>query len=190
MQSKLPDLNEYWKKYHEKGEAALSRYDYESCVNAFDCMNALMPEKYVIEVNTAKYNELLKNNDFVCCKKCKLNNIWNDVRVIDLISPFLESIIIKSSTYKAWVCLKCGFENKLSETKLNKTTLKKPYFLKVIPEAEKIPIGLERRTQFNTKMKAWWHNAKVEMDHQLALIRQEYTPEDDEDLTIEDGGEE
>jgi len=189
LQSKLPDLNEYWKKYHEKGDAALQRYDYESCVNAFDCMDALMPEEYVIEVNTTKYEDLLKNNDFVCCKNCNADSNWNDVKVIDLFLPLLESIIVKSSTYKAWICLECKYENKLSETKLNKTRLKKPYFFKIIPEAQKVPIGLERRTQFNTKMNFWWHNAKAEMDHQLALIRQEYTPED-EDPDTEDGGEE
>ena len=189
MQSKLPDLNEYWKKYHEKGDAALQRYDYEACVNAFDCMNALLPDDYRIEVSTTKYEELLTNNDSAVCNNCKKEINWNKTKVIDLILPIFESILAKSSTYKAWVCIECEYENKLSETKLNKTILKKPYFFKVIPEALKIPSGLERRTQFNTKMSGWWHNAKVEMDHQLALIRQEYTP-DEEDPDTEDGGEE
>jgi len=186
LQSKLPDLNNYWKQYHAEGESALLRYDYEGCVNAVDCMNALMPEEYRLEINTAKYEELLKNNDLVCCIKCKKEQDWN---IMNLLLPLIESIIEKSKTYKAWICLECKYENKVLKSKLIKPKIKEPFYLKVIPKAHKVPAGLERRTSFNTKMSVWWHNAKVEIDHQLALIRQEYKS-DDEDLDSEDGGEE
>lgn len=189
MQSKLPDLNNYWKQYHEEGKSALQKYDYEGCVNAVDCMNALMPDEYRLEISTAKYEELLKNNDLVCCIKCKKEYDWNIIKVMNLLLSQIESILEKSKTYKAWICLECKYENKVSESKLIKPIIKEPFYLKVIPKAPKVPAGLERRTGFNTKMSNWWHNAKVEIDHQLALIRQEYSP-DEEDPDSEDGGEE
>ena len=189
MQSKLPDLNNYWKQYHDEGKSALMRYDYEGCVNAVECMIALMPEEYRIEISTAKYDEMLKQNEIVYCKDCKKEHDWKTIEVVNLLLPLVSSIIENSKTYKVWFCSGCNFENSVAETKLIKAVIKEPFYLKVIPKALKIPLGLERRTQYHTTMSAWWFNAKVEIDHQLALIRQEYSP-DEEIIDSEDGDEE
>ena len=189
MQSKLPDLNAYWRDYHKQGKSALDNHDYDTCISCVYSMLALMPDEYRLEVNTDKYNELVRLRSIVVCSECKKENNYDDVEIDDRLVPFDISILLGSKTEKVWICIFCKFENEFTSTKLEKEIRKEPAYFEVIAKPLPTPRGLEGRTFFHSKMVSWWNNAVIEIDHQLALLRTNYDP-DGEDPDTEDGGEE
>ena len=186
-QAKLPDLNKYWQKYHDEGKSCLENFDFEGCVTSVYCMIALMPDDYRLDVSTKKYNDIRKNTDFVDCYECKETTLWNDLRIIDVQLTLIDSIVKHSSTQKVWFCRNCNYENVLDNTLLTKNTLKVLTFSEVIPEPPEIPPFLYHRSPSVRQMSDWWNLSKIQIDRQLARIRQEYG--DDDEVSDEDGGE-
>lgn len=181
MQSKLPDLNHYWFKYHDYGIQCINTRNYSGIVASIYNINALLPDEYRVEIDTEKYTELMRTKVSVVCEKCKTETNRYEVRFIEDLLPFLEQIIVGSKTIKVWICPNCNNKTNLNDTKMIEELHKSPFYHKIIPEAPPRGVGLLARTDFHNKVVKWFFNSLEELDHQLGLYRKEYEPEGERD---------
>ena len=181
VQAKLPDLNNYWIKYHDHGIHCLYNKDYAGCVASIYNMNALLPDDYRVEVNTRSYNELSHDKFIVVCSNCNAEILRNEIKVIEVLLNPIENIILEERTKQIWVCSKCNKENEFARTKMIKDQHKNPFYYKIIPDCPIRKDGLTGRTGFHNKMTKWFFTSLEEIDHQLGLYRKEYEPEGERD---------
>lgn len=187
MESKLPDLNNYWKKYHDKGDGCLNQKDYAGVINSFECMNALMPLDYRINVSDFLFKEATKETRMLTCLNCKVLQDDEITPYYDISVPLMDLILSGSKMKKVWTCNSCGENNDVSKSKLLIDARKDPDYFQIIPTHPKLVHGLAGRTKLHEEMTIWWHRAKVEIDHHLAKLRRDYKPSDEDEG--EDGGE-
>jgi len=185
VQAKLPDLNNYWIKYHDSGMQFLYNKNYAGLVACIYNMNAILPDEYRVEINTEKYNELSQDKLMVVCSNCNAEIPRNEIKPTDRLLNVLESTILGVRTIKVWVCLNCKQENDFARTKKIKDHHKNPFYYKVIPEPPIQKDGLTGRWQFDNKITRWYFVCLEEIDHQLGLYRKEYEPEGERDDIIE-----
>ena len=76
-------------------------------------------------------------------------------------------------------------KNKISSSQMVVTERENPFYYKVIPEPPKIKPHIVQ-IDLHEIMTEWWFNAKAEIDHQLAKIRNDYSAEGSYDDTEED----
>jgi len=181
VQAKLPDLNNYWIKYHDHGIHCLYNKDYAGCVASIYNMNALLPDDYRVEVNTQRYDEVSHDKLIVVCSNCNAEIPRNEIKLIEKFLGLLKSMILETHTIKVWVCHNCKQENELARTKMIKDSHKNPFYYKLIPECPQQKDGLSARSGFHNKMTKWFFTSLEEIDHQLGLYRKEYEPEGERD---------
>jgi len=185
VQAKLPDLNNYWIKYHDIGIHSLYNKNYAGVVACIYNMNALLPDDYRVEINTEKYNELSQDKLMVVCSNCNTEIVYNEIRVYETFLSTLQSMIQNARTERVWNCPKCNEVNQFARTKKIKNHHKNPFYYKVIPEPPIQKDGLTGRHAFHNKMTSWFFTSLEEIDHQLGLYRKEYEPEGERDDIIE-----
>lgn len=163
----------------------MTSHDYYDCISAVQCMNALMPDEYRIEINTEKYKQLTHNAKAIICQECGIEFDFTDVDVIDTLNSFIDYTISGERYAKAWYCPTCNGKNKISSSQMVVTERENPFYYKVIPEPPKIKPHIVQ-IDLHEIMTEWWFNAKAEIDHQLAKIRNDYSAEGSYDDTEED----
>lgn len=181
VQAKLPDLNNYWIKYHDYGLNALTMQNYDGVIGAINGINAILPDEYRVEINSSKYEEQLQSNTLLTCNGCKAETNYNEIEPFDMILSNLESVILDSKTVSAWVCPECKKENDFSLTKKIISKHTNPFYHKVINEPPRREQGCQGRLGFHRKMSQWFYGALEELDHQLGLYRKEYVAEGERD---------
>lgn len=188
VQAKLPDLNNYWIKYHDHGMFCLYSKNYAGCIAAIYNINALLPDEYRVEVSTKKYNELSRDKLVIICSKCEAEVNRNEIKIMTLLLSSIDSLISGDKSVQVWICSKCNGENDFIRSKKINDSHKNPTYYKVMPEPPLQKEGLTGRWQFYTKMTKWFFTCLEEEDHQLGLYRKEYQPESERD-EFEEGGE-
>ena len=179
MQAKLPDINAAWVKERTYFFTCRDMHNWSGMILALYAMNALLPDEYRIMVNTRKYNNLTEAKIGYICNNCKGEIEESMVKVQKAIAPLLVSYISSSETKTYWSCHKCNAENLLSQTKLIKETLEKPYYLKVISEPPERKRGIQDRKSYQAEMTKWSGIFFQELEHQLGLYRAEYINEEE-----------
>jgi len=179
-QAKLPDLNNYWIKYHDSGMFNLMHGNYRAAVSAIYNMNALLPKEYRLGIDTARHYELTRINLLVVCGWCNTEIPRNEIRVFNWLLPFIESVARGTKSVRVWICSKCERENELESTKFLKKEHEQPQYFDVIPEPPNIGDGLIKR-ELERKTETWFYNSLEQLDHKLGLYRTEYEPEGERD---------
>jgi len=184
VQAKLPDLNNYWIKYHDSGMFNIMRANYQASIASIYSMNALLPDEYRLSVDTSKYTELTHSILIAVCSHCNTQTPRTEIKVFDLIVPLVFQVVRETKTIEVWYCSKCKESNELVNTKYIQNENAQPFYYKVIPEPPIISDGLNRRDK-GRSVTTWFYNALEELDHQLGLYRKEYEPEGERDDVTE-----
>lgn len=155
-------------------------------------MNALLPDEYRIDIDTRKYLNLISEQRSLVCNKCKEEFNYKDVKQIKRLLPSFESSIKDKDYEIIWKCKQCKEDNVVSKTKIIKSTLNKPYYLKVVEEPAEKRDGVEHMMNYKKKMKKWFYTFLGELEYQIGLYRKEYTSqtEESENNNEQDGKEE
>ena len=189
-QAKLPDINNAWVRYRNYGLESIDSQNYSGAVAAIFEIISLFPEKYRVEINTAKYEELERDKITYICSECKDESNLVNINIYNLTLGLTLSFISGVNSTKVWDCVKCGSRNMLQNTQIIRSQEKKPHYHKVIPEPPNRKQGIMDRNTYDNKMRVWFFKSLEETDHQLGLYRDEYKPiDEDEDLETLEGGE-
>ena len=181
MQAKLPDINAAWVKERTYFFTCRDMHNWSGMILALYAMNALLPDEYRIMVNTAKFEELTEAEVKYLCNFCKKEIPEPSIEIKKVLAPLLVSYLSESESKIFWSCPECKKENLISQTKLIKETLEKPYYLKVISEPPERKRGIQDRRSYQMDLLKWSGIFFQELEHQLGLYRAEYINEMDED---------
>ncbi len=189
-QAKLPDINNAWVRYRNYGLESIDSQNYSGAVAAIFEIISLFPEKYRVEINTSKYEEMERDKITYICSECKEESNLVTITIYNLTLGLTLSFISGVESTKVWDCVKCGSRNMLQNTQIIRSQEKKPHYHKVIPEPPNRKQGIMDRNTYDNKMRVWFFKSLEETDHQLGLYRDEYKPiDEDEDLETLEGGE-
>lgn len=190
-QAKLPDINNAWVRYRNYGIESIDSQNYSGAVAAIYEMISLFPEKYRLEINTEKYEDLERDTIIYICNGCKEESNLTSITVYNFTLGLTLSFVSGLKNAQVWDCIKCGSRNMLQNTQVIKSQEAKPHYHKVIPEPPNRKQGIMDRNSYDNKMRVWFFKALEETDHQLGKYRDEYKPiDEDEELETLEGGEE
>lgn len=171
MQSYLPDINTKYITYARVVLSSLASKKWASCFGALNSENALLPKEFQVEISTAKYNDKTKQNTVAVCNKCEQEIKFETIKILHILSPMLIGVMNDSKTEKIWNCPNCKSENKLKSTKLIKSKLAEPFFLRVVPNPPIRKDGLLDRNTYDRKAEQWVWNFQNELDNAMAEFR-------------------
>lgn len=189
-QAKLPDLNAAFVKYRSFGLQCVEIQNFSGAIGALYGINALLPDEYRIEIDSDKYKSLISERIIVVCSDCESEFNYADIKQKKELLPSFQASILGRDYEKTWFCNKCKKTNIISKTKMIKSSLNKPYYLKVVEEPPDKHDGVENMMNYKKRMKKWFYGFLGELEYQLGLYRKEYTSEtEDENEKVEDTGE-
>ncbi len=146
----------------------------EEAAIALNAIVALLPEEYKVEVNTIKYNSIIKGKTLICCPFCGEEPTYDDVKFFEMILPFIDQCLIQSTTQKVWVCPKCKTISPISKSRIKTIEFQKPFYIKVVPEAPRIGRGLSTRLGYREKFIKWFETVLEELENQIGMYRADY----------------
>ena len=194
----LPDISSKFNFFLQMAVNSQREKDYNSSASGLYNMNALLGEKYVININDRQFKDSVEKESTYRCnnEKCTMikstitldeNNeeqkskqtVRNEVpqsqvRVYSLITPMIESILSKETTTSYWNCPKCKTQNKLIDTTIYQPSISQPSFRRVVPTCPPRGLGVSTRLGYTQKFDEWFYHFLEQLSHQLALYRIEY----------------
>lgn len=190
-QAKLPDINNAWVRYRNYGIDCIEKGNYAGAISSVLRSIALFPEKYQIEINTEKFNQIKEDKLYAYCKNCNTEHLYNNIKILKIMQPLMANFLSGNNTEKVWYCqnTECNTINKLKNTKLIQNKNKTPSYHGVIPEPPRRQEGMFDRHHFHNRMITWFNLAGTEIDHMIGKYRAEYRPEGEEDNDIIPGDE-
>lgn len=191
MQAKLPDINAAFVKYRSYALQCIEIGNFSGAIGGLYNMNALLPDEYRIDIDTNKYLNLISEQRMLVCNECKNEFNFKDIKEKTRLLDSFESAL-KGQDYEiTWKCKKCNNENVKSKTKVIKSSLNKPYYLKVVEEPPEKLDGVEHMMNYKKKIKKWFYNFLGELEYQIGLYRKEYTSQTEENEgNLDDDGKE
>lgn len=157
--------------YRREAITDLKGEKYDACMGALNALNAMLPQEYRVVISTIDYNKMMQEGLFAACNFCTEESDFKDVRKIERLLSFNESVITGKSKDEFWVCSKCNRENKTTTTKFKNKIFKEPYYLKVVPNPPVRMEGMMTRTKFHKQFSNWFWSALGEIEAQLAQFR-------------------
>lgn len=170
-QSRLPDINTAFITYRRQVLSGLNSLNYDLTFGALYALNGLLPEKYRVTISTLEYEQKTRKDVFAICNGCKAQIDYKTIQVYTLLLKPIEQFIEQVEDEKAWDCNKCGYTNRLQQTEMIQTTLKEPYFLKVVPKPPMRKDGVMDRTKYHQKVKEWALTFLTELEERMAQFR-------------------
>lgn len=191
-QAALPDINTILITYRREIISDLNHRNYSGVIGSLMAINAVLPEKYQVEISTERYNETMNHGLLVKCGNCKEEQELKTLIIKKLLLDSFHKLITNSDYERIWRCPKCHQNNKMSKTKIIRPEPKMPYYVGIVPEPPERNDGMIDRTTYRKRFIAWARNFLVELEHQMGKYRIEYVPKDNEgeDSNVESGGEE
>lgn len=190
-QAKLPDLNAAFVKYRSYGLQCVEIQNFSGAIGALYGINALLPDEYRIEIDTVKYLSMISEQITVVCKSCSSEFNYKDIIQKKRLLGSFESSLKGKEYDMIWICKKCNEANVVNKTKMFKSKLNKPYYLKVVEEPPEKHDGVENMMNYKKRMKKWFYTFLGELEYQLGLYRKEYTSESEDGTEkVEEGVEE
>lgn len=180
MQANLPDINSAYIKYRNKAFDNLDSGHYHLCYAALDTLNAMLEEPYCVKIDTKLYREKTKLDVFYKCQGCGEETIKESVQIFHVLIVGLKTLISNAKTEEVWVCSKCGKENELTKTEINKEELPNPVFFGVVPEAPQRTNALMSDRAYHLAFTKWATNFLKEIEHGMKKYRSDYKSTDDE----------
>jgi|APSaa5957512535_1039671.scaffolds.fasta_scaffold12220_6 hypothetical protein len=157
---RLIDINTAAITYRRECLQALKIKHWPSCIGAIISLNSELPaddddKKYRIIMDSMAYEEQVKQNYIIVCKKCKVEHPYYSITFFNVNLSKEKSTILGISKERIWLCPKCSEENQLLTSKIIESSLQKPYYLRTVPEPPKAQHGLLSKMQFDIDMENW-----------------------------------
>lgn len=199
-QSLLIDVNTGFIKHRLTVLGGLLTGNTEAVEGSLNAMNALLPEKYRVVIDTDEYNHRISGSMVALCSHCKTAKEvddgegkpkivklptpidYNNIKILTLLLSSREQFLTGQKYDKFWICPKCGKDNRLSTTEFEQTTLREPHFLQVVPAPPTKKVGLTDRMTFQVKFERWARKLEAELEASAARFRAEYKPRKGENL--------
>ena len=156
------------------------------CIRDSNGINGLLPQEYQVKISDTKYYELVKEDIEYECNKCKNNdgtpsNIPKEqIEVFTLYPNAMQQLLFRGQKEQVWICPKCNKVQRLKDTNVVITKLENPYFLGVVPEPPNKKEGLMDKLTFEKKVVSWGWQMLNELEHKMALFRDDNWTRGDE----------
>jgi len=209
----LPDVSSNFFFYRTLAINCLQKRDYNGAAAALYDLNGCLGEDYLVTINTESFNKAMADQEVYLCNHCTMDVVrivnkgeenehektvqetrevpTNQVKLINVIIPFIDSVLTGNTTGIVWFCPNCMQENSIRETKKIVPTRERPFYLKVVAECPVRGDGISNRMGFDESFNNWFQNLLEEINWQEVLYRKEYTAQhdgDDMDSRDSDGG--
>ena len=210
----LPDISSsfgFWRTYAVN---KIEKKDYNGASAGLYNLNGCLTDEYVVTISTRGYEKAVQEQSYFQCDHCtmeieEISNKgeddevrekitipseipYNEVEILEMISPLVEGIITGNKTIKIWVCPKCKKDNVMGDAwNIITPTKEKPYYLKIVPECPIKLSGLSTRLGWDSKFSKWFYNFLEEIQVSMKNYRVEYisqTGHDMEDTGFKDKG--
>lgn len=154
------DINTAAITYRTKCLTALDKNQYRNCIGAIISLNSLLPEdsdtnKYRIIFDSDIYYQKIKDAYTIVCNFCTKETPHIETQIYDVNLSQQDQIILGYPTKKIWICKSCKKENNLSDSKIIRDTLQKPYYHRIVPEPPERKTGLLSQLHFHKHMVDW-----------------------------------
>ena len=183
-QARLPDINTAFIRYRSEVLVGMKKGDWDSMHGSLNGINGLLPQEYQVKISDAKYYELVKEDIEYECNSCKYNDGTpsNIPKVqIEVFTLYPDSVqLLLGAVGKVWICPKCNKVQRLKDTNVVITKLENPYFLGVVPEPPNKKQGLMDKLTFEKKVVSWGWQMLNELEHKMALFRDDNWTRGDE----------
>lgn len=191
-QAALPDINTILITYRREIIVDLNHKNYSGVVGSLMAINAVLPDKYQVEISTRKYNEHVNQSRLAKCGYCNYEPELKTLKIENVLLDSFNELIRNTKNDKVWKCEKCKKMNRMSKTKIIQPKPKMPFFIGIVPEPPERADGMMDRMSYSKKFTAWARNFLVELEHQMGKYRIEYVPKsgDEEENIGDNGGEE
>lgn len=194
MQSLLIDVNTGFIKHRLVVLSSLLSENYAAVIGSLDAMNALLPDKYRVVVDTDEYLSRIRGNMVALCSYCTITKEVDDgegkTKIVKLPAPTdYETIrtypkllrswdawLYGSKYMEVWRCPKCKQENDIRYTEFEKTILKEPHYLGIIEAPPIKTIGILDRSTYPIKFERWARKFLAELEAAAGRFRAEYKP--------------
>lgn len=176
-QARLPDINTAFIKYRNEVIGAIKRLDFNQMHGSLNAINGMLPDQYQVTISTAKYEDLTRTDIQYLCKTCTANSKEpveipkESIRVFELYPNAMQGLLYGGIKEQVWNCPNCHTTHILKETEISVTKLQDPYFIGVVPNPPNRKQGLMDKLTFNDKTVAWGWQMLNELEHKMALFR-------------------
>jgi len=187
-QARLTDINTAAITYRREVISGLKAKNYSACFGSLYALNGLLPEEYRVKISDIIYEDKTKQDIFVKCKFCQIDQDFKIVKKFDLLLPLIKRILSSKTHEKIWVCTDCKKNNLLEQTELIQKILGEPYFLKVVPKPPERKDGLMDRATYHSKIQVWIWTFLDEIEERMAKFRDDnWSKGDQMDETLDLG---
>lgn len=170
-QARLPDINSAFQRLINKALSSLESENYTACIGSLNGLNALLSIDYRVQISDKVYKEKTQPHIFAFCRFCTERLEYNDLKINEMIVTSVDALISGQKTEKVWVCTKCGKENRLVDTKLQKVVTKQPAYFGVVPYPPQRRDGLMSRSTYKKEFKSWFWLFFSELQERMAQFR-------------------
>lgn len=177
----LPDISGTFNFYRTYAVRALERKDYSGAIASLYNINSLLTEDYVIEIDSARYQQVIKENIEYRCNHCEKDTSVDKIVLEDRTMYGIDQLIFGNKR-RMWVCPKCEKDVGFDNTIIIREKTEKPFYRKVVPDPPDRGIGIQRRYSFPQAFIKWFFNFLEELEHSLANYRIEYVAQNGHDM--------
>ena len=177
-QAKLPDINAALVTHRQVALMAYSQHDFRKCQIAIMAMIALMPKEYQVIIGDEEYQQETDKKRELLCPNCNERTEYEMVKIVKIRNTHSTHILTNTKYDDYWHCPKCDQLVKADDTELKNKTFEKPFYHKHLPDPP-IKQNIFDRYNYTKKWREWLQLAMSEVEHQIALCRTEYEPDDD-----------
>lgn len=186
VQARLPDINTAFITYRREMLQSLNAKNYPNCVGSLKAMNSLLPKEYRVQISTPDYQEKIKQDVKAKCTGCNEEHDYNKIHIFDLALTWVESVLSRQKTTRAWYCPECNCINRLSQTMITKSILKEPYHLTLVPSPPIRKTGIRDRNRFHEEFTDWVWKMTNEVEERLAQFRDDNWHKSNEMMDLDD----
>lgn len=185
MQAALPDINNRLIKHTNEYYRAIREENYILVAICIEACISDLPEEYKLEINTAKYNELIRGVRTIECPNCSREIPDASARPYNRLLSNNESLLLGKRFMKSWVCPECSKVNPFYLSKKYLTMKDKHDYFQVIPEPP-TKTGIHDRVGRTYQWKEWIDICLKELEHQIMRYRTEYAAQQHGQDVVED----
>ncbi len=186
VQARLPDINTAFITYRREMLQSLNAKNYPNCVGSLNAMNSLLPKEYRVQISTPEFEDKIRQDVQAVCTKCDHSFDYNTIRIFDMTLPFLDHVLSRQKTTRAWICHNCNCTNRLTLTTIRKTILKEPYHLTLVPSPPTRKTGIRDRNKFHEEFTKWVWRMTNEVEERLAQFRDDNWHKSNEMMEMDD----
>ena len=173
MQAALPDINSRILRHTHEIYRAIREENYTQAAISIEACNGDLPKEYKLEINSAKYYELVKGIKTTECSRCGKEIPEDQVKPYQKLLSNDDMLLLSKRFLTVWRCPNCLVTNPYYLSKKYLTMKDKHDYFGVIPEPPS-KAGMHDRVGRTYKWKEWLDICFKELENKIMLYRTEY----------------